>query len=202
MYLMAAVTLSLNLQAQVDLEMLNLRMDNFEFECLCAEELSKEQKKHIKSVYLKPNWCDQNMLNTESLNNWLEGFDSLEILIFRDMPVDAIPDRVFELEHLEVLIIWCDIIEIDTRITLLDKLRYLELQAIGLETIPEALGHLKSLEELSIYSSKLRENSINIIEGYPSIRKIYINNEMRNSKLFRIYFKNLNGEPAIIMYKK
>jgi hypothetical protein len=102
MYLMAAVTLSLNLQAQVDLEMLNLRMDNFEFECLCAEELSKEQKKHIKSVYLKPNWCDQNMLNTESLNNWLEGFDSLEILIFRDMPVDAIPDRVFELEHLEV----------------------------------------------------------------------------------------------------
>jgi len=145
---------SLKAQNPIDLGLINLRMDNYDFQFLCPEgALKHPNPDEVTELYI---YRCENEDDLTSFPRSILKFKNLRILIIR-YDIGALPPDIDRFKQLEVLIVWSDSIKyLPYKIGNLKKLRYLDMSFNKISYLPLSFSKLQNLEYLDISDNKFK----------------------------------------------
>lgn len=143
---------SLKAQAPIDLGLLDLRMENYDFQFLCTKDALKDPNPdEVTELYIHR--CAEDIT---SFPREIFKFKNLRILIIL-YDIGALPPDIDRFKQLEVLIVWVGGIKfLPYKIGNLTKLRLLDFRTNKISYLPLSFSKLKNLEYLDISYNKFK----------------------------------------------
>lgn len=137
---------------KVDLDSLNVRMDNRDFQFNCLE---KARKAHPNSVYELYIYKCAEDYDDKPFPREILKYKNLRVLIIRHFITD-LPKEIDSLKNLQVLIMWTTKIKVlPNSIGNLKKLRLLDLMNTPLKELPPTMCKLTALENIVLSNTNL-----------------------------------------------
>lgn len=134
----------------VDLETINLRMDNDDFQFMCLQDALKVDSLEVYELYITPKYCNYDI--TQDIMKSVCTFRNLRILIIRDIDIYSFPkdfQNLKKLQGLYLLNIRLD--SLPNEIGELINLREIEIMLDkNLKKLPNSIGNLNKLERLCV----------------------------------------------------
>lgn len=154
---------------KVDLDSLNLRMDNRDFQFNCLEKARKAHPDSIYELYIYK--CSEDYDDKPFPREILK-YKNLRILIIRHYITD-LPKEIDSLKNLQILIMWTTDIKVLPRsIGNLKKLRLLDLMNTSLNELPPTMCNLTALEKIVLSNTNLNYFP-NFLLALPNLETIY-----------------------------
>lgn len=135
----------------VDLNLMNLRMDNDDFQYMCLDDALKTDSLQVYELYITPKYCDYE-LSIEEITKAICSFRNLRILIVRRIDIYSFPKEIRNLKELQVLYLWeIPLDSLPNEIGELTNLREIHtLSTVNFKKLPNSIGELYNLETLSL----------------------------------------------------